>query len=66
MIELFIKIKDAGRTLSEKEIVGDEYHLSATNPDLLARIKRVYDKFKEEGDTDAPRITVKASLVVQK
>ena len=66
MIELFIKIKDDQRTLSEKEIVGDEYLLSATNPELLVRIQEVYEKFKTEGDTDAPQITVKATLIIQK
>jgi len=66
MIELSIRIKDDGRTLCEKDEVGPEYMLSANNPDLLARIKSAYDKFKTEGDTDAPQITVKASLVIQK
>lgn len=66
MIELYIRVKDEQRTVSEKETVGPDYMLSANNPDLLARIKAVYDKFKTEGDTDAPQITVKATLVIQK
>lgn len=66
MIELSIKIKDDHRTHTHKDEVGPEYLVSASNPDLLERIQRVYDKFKLEGDTDAPRISIKAHLVLQK
>jgi hypothetical protein len=66
MIELSIKIKDDSRTLQEKECVGLEYLISANNPDLLAKIAKVYERFKSEGDTDAPTITVKTIFVIQK
>ncbi len=66
MIDLSIKIKDENRTLQEKECVGLEYLISANNPDLLAKIAKVYEKFKSEGDVEAPTIIVKTAFVIQK
>ncbi len=60
MIELSIKVKDEKLSLQERFEVGTDYLLSKANPDLVNRVQAVYDKFKSEGDIEAPTITVKA------
>lgn len=65
-IKLSVNVKDGARTVSEKEMVEDGYVLSVNNKDLMDRVQRAYNRFKEEGDTDPPRIEIKASLLVQK